>query len=200
MGIIVLLVAIVTGLAYECAGQEVIIVKKDGSKLSGKVVATSATSLFIKGASVILTDIASVDIQETGKSADDLNAYLSKANISVTSMQFSKTDYVQSTIASPVAVKEYNEIDLRLEKFALQRRNGKLLQVAGVFVMGASVGVQALYNQQYQDDYAAWITKPTGKAPTQKLVSPLVSFVGLGLGAVGFVIDIDAGRHIRLKR
>jgi len=157
--------------------QEVIIVKKDGSKVAGRVSATSATTIFLPGQNIKLTDIASVDLQESGTLADDLTTYLTKAAIPVTVLSQSKEGIVRQEIKPAAPPTDIESIDLRLEKFAVQRKTGKLMQIVGALALGVAAS-QVIDEPQ---------------------TNKILSFVSSGAVVAGIAIDIDASRHLRKK-
>lgn len=167
--IMLILVACITATA-----QEVIVIKKDGSKLAGKVTATSASTIFLPGQSIKLSDIASVDLQEQGSLANDLTELLTKAGIPVTVLSQTTEGIVRQEI-KPAVITETDAIEVKLDKFAVQRKTGKLLQVGGAIL--ASIG--ALVSED---------------------AAPVVVAVGGATAVIGLAVDIDAGRHLRLKK
>lgn len=124
--------------------------------------------------------------QEIGSKVNIVYAFESPV-ISVVSNSIPDQNYINQSMI--------NSID----NFRRQRTNGKTMQIVGILIVGASVGLQSVYNQKYNENYAAWVKKgSSGSQPIQQSVPSSVPFIGCGFSLIGFGIDLDAGRHLRL--
>jgi regulatory protein YycH of two-component signal transduction system YycFG len=130
----------------------------------------------------------------------------------------SRTEQLRQEIGSKIDIVYANELPLQtlvptiehdqnyinksmvntIENFRHQRTTGKTMQIVGILIVGASVGLQSVYNQKYNDAYAAYTKKGSGSAPIQQSVPSAVPFIGCGFSLIGFGIDLDAGRHLKL--
>lgn len=89
-----------------------------------------------------------------------------------------------------------------LEQFRIQRQAGKGLQMAGILATVGGLTLQSIYNHQYKKEFEDYLSTGTmnGKVPVAKYV-PSGVFIGAGAASfIGFVIDLDAGRHLRFLK
>lgn len=200
MGLILAVVILSFMAVSQCQAQEVLITKKNGDRIEQRVQGTSPTQIYFAGGSVSLADIDNVYIKTEGKVADNFASYLTKNNITITRVEPKKVEIKKPIVTADVVEEKVLDLDQSIEKFRVQRQTGKAMQLIGVLVIGGASALQASFNKQYQDDYKAYLNGKIKKEPQPELVSPYISMGGVAISAVGFIIDIDAGRHLKRKR
>jgi len=177
MGLVMATFIIAFMAVSQCHAQQVTITKKDGSVIDSRIIATSTTSLFYPNGNVLISELQSVDIKETGSSADVLSALLIKNKVPVTIQGTTNQTIEQQILKATPKQADLTMVVNSIEKFRTQRQTGKALEMLGMIAVGASILI-------------------TDDADLQK---GLV-IGGAALSTVGFIIDLDAGKHLRLRK
>lgn len=112
--------------------QEIMIFKKDGSTISGKVVATSSTSIFLPNQTIFVKDVDKVNILSFGPDSDSFSLYLSKVGL----LKESVNQIPLNTQGSDFTLKE---ITIAIEAFREERQLGKGMQMLGIIATAGSV-------------------------------------------------------------
>ena len=149
--------------------QNVLLVLKSGQRFSTKITATSNSALFTLQGSHFYASVDSAIFELKDQKNQEIYDRL-QYNLIKISFTGYKTDYQIVKANTPPP-----DVYLMLDKFAKQRTAGKALQLLGV----AAVGL-------------AFLSKD---ADTFKAIS----IGGVAVSSIGFIVDMDASKHLRLK-
>lgn len=169
-----------------CLAQDVLIEKKDGTRIYSHISATSKTDIYTRDDGTIsFKQMSSITFPEKTEQGAKLYNNLEAAGVIVSFGSVSGGEVIQESKlkAEILAVNQTtttnSDIDARIEKFRVQSLTGKSMQLIG---MGLSIA--SIFVSQNGD-------------------VDLASGMAIG-GAVvytsGFFIDLDALRHLRKKR
>lgn len=172
-----LIILVLTIICTATYAQNAEITKKDGQKTEVSIIATSSVAVSIPNGTIPLSDISSVNILEAGQMADRLALYFSKAGIPATIKGQSNEAIKLAILATQPEEATIKELSSSIEKFRVQRQTGKAMQMLGVIAVGASILIKD--NVDLQKGLAIG---------------------GCALSTIGFVIDLDAGKHLKIKR
>lgn len=174
------LLIILVIVSFSSSAQQCIILKKDGSSLDTFVQATSDSQLFTKDGNFNYSDIHYIDFGQEGVVSESTVKKLVTSGVSV----FVNGEKFDGDITSPIVLKPRKNKDLTLEgtvtsieKFRQQRNLGKGLQLAGLLAT-------IIY---------------TAQAGDVSEFKPGLYYASACAISIGFIIDIDAGRHLRLS-
>ena len=155
--------------------QDVKITLRDSSHVESKIKALSQDQLFTQAGNYPYKNIAVLKYSNGSIDQKYINIMLSYK------VAIYNGDQMLSTV-SPV-FNQASTTDIliieNLVKFEKQRTTGKALQLIGMVVTAASIAIQI------QDPDKSNVAFP---------------IVGGGLSLVGFVIDLDASKHLKFKR
>ena len=171
-------------LTIKLFGQEVIITKKDGSLIKGKVVGTSSNSIFTNNGTVLHNEVSKVGIISSGPASDSFAAYLSKAGIIMEDAnQLSESGEIKGDVNQMILNQQgsdftIKELNVAIEAFRVERQIGKGMQILGL--LAGTAGSLLLAE---------------GGKGVQEIV-----IAGGVISTVGFVIDFGAGRHLKRKK
>ena len=148
---------------------------KDSTVQQAEIVANSKDVVFISGGSIKLKDISRVEL-----SNDKYKDYFTRNNIPVT-IKGSAVPVSPVVVPSSITEHDLDQLYDGLERFRFQRNTGKGLQLVGVILMGAGGVVASL--EDSNNELAAGL-----------------SIGGAIVATTGFIIDLDASKHLRFKR
>ncbi len=206
MKYVVLMLLMFVGFA--ASAQQILLTKKDGEKIETAIVGRSNDILFITNNQIHFSDIAEVAFAGYDSDANELHRYLKSRNIIVTySYKVGALSSDSTITVKPVssvmvntpeemsknAVIGIEQLRNSLESYRSQRSTGKFMQVAGILITSGAAALQAKYN----NDNLANLAKPKYEP---KYVAPGVYMVGGLVGAIGFVVDWNAGSHLRKQK
>lgn len=116
---------------------------------------------------------------------------------------------VKSVEAKPLIVQSKPEPDINdvvngLDRYRKQKGMGYALQILGAGMVAGTLAMQVYYSNKYYDDLKAHSKKslnsPNTPEPNLKKIDPLLPAFGGGLILIGFVIHVDALRHLKLRK
>ncbi len=189
-------------LTINCIGQDVHIVKRDGSRITTRISATSDQAIFTNSGSIKYTDIDSAYFNIIREEDAKLISNLKTAGVNYSVQSF--TDAAKRELMTENSLKNKiintpDNIQYRLDKFRVQSATGYGVQILGAMVIAGAIALQSSYNKKYDDDYTTWLKKPTGNPPTSKTVSPAIPAAGGALMVIGFGINVDALKHLKSR-
>lgn len=156
--------------------QNVNLVLKSKSVISTKITATSSGSVFTPNGTFNYSEIDSAKFELKDQKWQDIYDRLESNSVKVSFTGYqSLSEMSRTALANKIEQKPISDVYIMLDKFASQRNTGKALQLLGIAAIGLSI-----------------------LSKDEKTIKA-VSIGGAVVSTVGFVIDFDASRHLRLK-
>lgn len=156
--------------------QSVEIELRDNTKVEGKVTAISLTDIFTTNGTYSYKQIAKLTFNDGSIEKKYIDA-MTQAGVVVFS------GITQVSILQRQETGDYSPVDLniaeKLRNFEKQRTVGKAMQLIGVAITTASLVIQI-------------------EDPTESNVA--IPLAGGGISLIGFIIDLDAGKHLKFNR
>lgn len=158
--------------------QTVTITTKDGKEVNTTISGVSNSALFTPNGTFKYSDIQTATFES--KKQQDQTTY-DRLVAGGATVQFTG----QSIVMKPTPEQEVDISTLvnSLEQFRKQRNTGKGLQLAGFGLLAAAIAI----NSQ-------------SSATTDTKSAQSVAIAGGVIGVIGFVVDLDAGHHLKLKK
>lgn len=193
--IVFLALGVLVGLVNECRGQKARLVFYKGDSVEIYMNRNTESFIITDDASYSMRDIKILKFYIKNLRTEQIRQEIG-AKVGI---EYLGAPPVVLRSASPEGQAAINEsMNTAIDKFRKQRTTGKGMELVGVVIMGASIGLQSIYNQQYNEALAAYLKKGSGNMPTAKVVPAAVPFIGCGVSVVGFVVDFNAGWHLKL--
>ena len=152
--------------------QNVTLVLKDKNRLSVKVTATSNGTVFTSNGSFNYSQIDSALFELKDQKWQGTYDRFEANKIKVS---FSGYESIEKIAKKELELKPVSDVYIMMDKFARQRNTGKALELLGVLAIGLST-----------------LTKDPD-------VVKAAFIGGASISSIGFIIDMDASRHLRLK-
>ena len=174
-----LLIAVLLLMGYAASGQVATVVYKDGSHKTVKIISSANTELNTDAGTIKFDELTSVAIPYEDKNlAEKLHQFGVMMLVDGNEVKVTTPLYLKPNVTEDVSMRELSE---SIERFRVQRTNGKVLQLLGVVAVGAGLIIA------------------TGDSPKINTIKPIY-IGGTILSTVGFIIDLDAGNRLKRKR
>lgn len=186
-----LLTIIALTIFFRLDAQQTWIELRNGNSVKTTITGKSPEHIVTNDGAFQLKDISKIHLKEQGFSDIDKQFYESLRNSGV-AIYF---DFIEDS--SPLL--KANEVTvLSMEKFRQQTTTAKALQLVGALALGVAITMNALADDQYQEDIKSGAAFRAGYdsplwAPTWL---PPAAF---GIMGAGFAIDLGARKHLRSK-
>ncbi len=180
------------------AQQQAQITLRDGTVKQVEIKATSTTTLFTDAGNIEFADIKQAAFTEAGKTA----RVISKLHAAGVPTLVGGQPWQQATLQAPQLTTTGSESPgittatspgLDFEKFRKQRDAGKGLQLVGAAALSYSL-------------FASWVNvertkeaKENNEEPDLIDLSPAIPAIGGAFLTIGILIDVDAGKHLRMR-